>query len=64
MKVITYNLETEPAAEIECACGEIFWVDPCNEENLVTIGGRLIEKCPSCGLTNGAGKIAYPKLRD
>lgn len=67
MKVITYNKETEPAAEIECDCGHKFWVDPCGEENLITvpdtkISYRLVEQCPNCKKDNKDGKLEYPKL--
>lgn len=52
MKVILAPLETEPAVQMKCDCGEQFWVDPCGEENLIFNGKRLIEKCPSCGKIN------------
>lgn len=68
MKVLIYNRETEPAAHIECDCGEQFWVDPCAEENLKMLhrpkwdATQLTEVCPKCGKTNQDGHLEYPKL--
>ena len=49
MKVLLYNQETLPSVQMECDCGEVFWVDPSTEENLEYVGRRLLPKCPECG---------------
>ena len=37
-------------AKMKClTCGIVFFVDACDEENLVIRKGRLVEKCPGCG---------------
>lgn len=68
MRVLIYNKETEPAANIECDCGEEFWVDPCHEENLEMMyrpkrnKEMLTEVCPRCRKTNQDGHLIYPNL--
>lgn len=49
MKVILTSPDMDPGCQIECDCGEQFWVDPCGEQNLVFNGKELIPKCPKCG---------------
>jgi hypothetical protein len=69
MKVLIYNEETEPAAQIQCDCGEIFWVDPCGEENLIAMKiqetfpqVQLVEQCPKCLKTNADKSLKYPVI--
>jgi len=42
----------EPEADVECSCGTRFHCDAIFEDNLVLVGGQLVERCPGCGAVN------------
>jgi hypothetical protein len=57
MIVIFEPYPGSPPIQMQCSCGEKFWVDPADEENLEFNGSELVEVCPKCGLRNPDKKI-------
>lgn len=52
MKVILAPPECDPSVQMECDCGEKFWIDPCDGDNLIISeksSPYMVPICPKCG---------------